>query len=101
VVPSVVAQRIIVKFLTNKSVKPAEIQIRLRTQIGDETFSRTQVYDWSKSFKKGRTEVEKIRRLHLLQRKLWPVILKLLRHLIHRLSDIIMNHQHSLLYQSS
>jgi hypothetical protein len=49
VVPSAVAQRIVVKFLTNENVKPAEILIRLRTQLGDETLSRTLVYDWSKS----------------------------------------------------
>jgi hypothetical protein len=46
VVPSAVAQRIIVKFLTNKNVKPAEIVNRLRAQFGSETLSRTQLYDW-------------------------------------------------------
>jgi histone-lysine N-methyltransferase SETMAR len=56
-VSSAVAQRIIVKFLTTENVKPAEILMRLREQFGDETLSRTQVYDWSKSFKEGRTEV--------------------------------------------
>jgi hypothetical protein len=58
VVPSAVAQRIIVTFLTNENVKPADILKRLRAQFGDETLSRTQVYDWSKSFEEGRTEVE-------------------------------------------
>jgi len=53
VVPSAVVQLIIVKFLTNKNVKPFEILMRLRTQFSDETLSRTQVYDWSKSFKEG------------------------------------------------
>jgi hypothetical protein len=53
VVPSAVAQRIIVTFLTNENVKPAEILMRLRAQFGDETLLRTQVYDWSKSFKKA------------------------------------------------
>jgi len=55
VLPSAVAQSIVVKFLTNENVKPAEILTRLRAQLGDETLSRTQVYDWSKSFKEGRT----------------------------------------------
>jgi hypothetical protein len=44
VVPSAVAQRIVVKFLTNENVKPAEILMRLRAQFGDETLSRTQMY---------------------------------------------------------
>jgi hypothetical protein len=35
VVPSAVAQCIIVKFLTNENVKPAEILIKLREQFGD------------------------------------------------------------------
>jgi hypothetical protein len=53
VVPSAVVQLIIVKFLTNKNVKPYESLMRLRTQFSDETLSRTQVYDWSKLFKEG------------------------------------------------
>jgi hypothetical protein len=52
-------------------VKPAQILIRLIAQFGDETLSRTQLYDWSKSLKEGRTEVEIMRRLHLLREKLW------------------------------
>jgi hypothetical protein len=70
--PSAVAQRIIVTFLSNEDVKSAEILTRLRAQFDDETFLRTQLYDWSKSFKEGRTKVENMRRLHLLQGKLWP-----------------------------
>jgi hypothetical protein len=53
-------------------VKPAEILNRLGAEFGDEIFSRTQVYNWNNSFKEGQTEVENMRRLHLLQRKLWP-----------------------------
>jgi hypothetical protein len=53
VVLSAVAQRIIIKFLTNEIVKPPEILMRLRAQFGDETLSRIQVQDWSKSFKEG------------------------------------------------
>jgi hypothetical protein len=55
VLPSAVAQSIVVKFLTNENVKPAEVLTRLRAQFSDETLSRTQVYDGSKSFKEGRT----------------------------------------------
>jgi len=44
VVPLVVVQHMIVKFLTNKNVKPAEILTRLRAQVSDETVSRTQVH---------------------------------------------------------
>jgi len=40
------------------------------TPPGDKTVSRTQVYDWCKSFKEGQTEVENMRRLHPLQGKL-------------------------------
>jgi hypothetical protein len=53
-------------------VKPAEILMRLGAQFSDETFSRTQVCDWSKSFKEGWTEVENMLRLYLLQGTLWP-----------------------------
>jgi hypothetical protein len=48
-------------------MKPAEILMSIRDQFGDETLSRTQMYDWSRSFKGGRTEVENMRRLYLLQ----------------------------------
>jgi hypothetical protein len=39
-------------------VKPAEILTILRAQFGDEILSRTQVYDWNKSFKENWTQVE-------------------------------------------
>jgi hypothetical protein len=71
-VPSAVAQRIIVKFLLNKNVKFAEILKRLRAQFYDETPSRTEAYDWGKSLKEGGTEVKNMPRQHLLQGKLWP-----------------------------
>jgi hypothetical protein len=51
VVPSAVVQHITVKFPTNENVKPAKILMRLGAQLGDETLSRTQVYDRSKSLK--------------------------------------------------
>jgi hypothetical protein len=56
-------------------VKPVEILNRLRAKVCDETLSRTQVYDWSKLLKAGRKEVENMRRLHILQVKLWPTFL--------------------------
>jgi hypothetical protein len=69
VIPSAVALRIIVKFLTNESVKPADILVRLRAQFGDETLSKTQVYVCL-LFKRGRTGVEYVRRLRHLQGRL-------------------------------
>jgi len=58
VVPSGVVQHIIIIFLTNGNVKPAEILIRLRAQFSNEMLSRIQVYNWSKSFKEGQTEIK-------------------------------------------
>jgi len=66
VVLSAVVQRLVVKFPANENEKSAEILKRLRAQFDDETLSRTQMYDWSKSFKEGQTEVENMRRLRLL-----------------------------------
>jgi hypothetical protein len=37
-----------------------EVLMRLRAQFGDTTLSRTQVCDWSKSFKKGQRDAENI-----------------------------------------
>jgi len=54
-VPSVVA---VVKFTTNENVNPAEIVMRLRAQFDDETLSRTEISDCSKTFEEGRTGVE-------------------------------------------
>jgi hypothetical protein len=48
VVPSAVAQCIIVTFLTNENEKLADILMRLSVQFGDEMLSRTQVYDFFK-----------------------------------------------------
>jgi hypothetical protein len=60
VVLSTAAQHIIIKFITKKNMKSAEILMRLRAKFGDEMPSRTQVYDWIKSFKEGWTEVENV-----------------------------------------
>jgi hypothetical protein len=67
VVPSAAGQHIIVKCLINENVKADEILMRLGTQLDDETLSRTQMHDWSKSRKEGRTEVENMRRLRFQQ----------------------------------
>jgi hypothetical protein len=52
-------------FLTKENVEPVEILIRLTAQFGDETPSRIQVYDWSKPFKEGRTEIGNMRRRNI------------------------------------
>jgi hypothetical protein len=44
VVPSAVAQCIIVKYLTNENLKPAEILRRLRADFGNEELSTMQLY---------------------------------------------------------
>jgi hypothetical protein len=69
VAPSAVAQRIIVKFLTNENVRLPYILMRLRAQFDDEKLSRIHVYDWSKLFKEGRRKVDNMRRLQHLQGK--------------------------------
>jgi hypothetical protein len=44
VIPSAVAQHLILKFLTKENVKSADIVKMLRVQFGDETLSETQMY---------------------------------------------------------
>jgi hypothetical protein len=57
-VPSSVAQRIIIKFLTKEGVTPSEIFTRLQAQFGDECLSQPRVFSWAKSFREGRGHVE-------------------------------------------
>jgi hypothetical protein len=57
-VPSSVAQRIIIKFLTKEGVIPYEIFIRLQAHFGDEYLSQPRVFGWTKSFREGRDRVE-------------------------------------------
>lgn len=52
-----VEQRIIIKFLTNEGVNSTEILTRLRAQYGDQCLSKSRVFEWSKSFRDGRTHV--------------------------------------------
>ncbi|KAG5326632.1 GVQW3 protein, partial [Pseudoatta argentina] len=59
-VPASVAQRVIIKFLTKKGVKPCAILTGLKVQYGDDTLSKTQVFDWAKKFKSGRESVENV-----------------------------------------
>jgi hypothetical protein len=58
VTPSAVAQRTVVKFLTNKNMKPAEMLMRLRAQFGDETLLRTQMCDRVDHLKKARQRLK-------------------------------------------
>jgi hypothetical protein len=62
VVPSALAQSLIIKFVTNENVKPAEILMIFRAQFGEGMLSRIQAYYWTKSFNVGDTEVENMLR---------------------------------------
>jgi hypothetical protein len=79
VAPSAVTKRIILTFLTKENVKPADILMRLRAELIDEAVSRIQVYDWRKSFKESRKQVENMQRLQILQEKFWRAFLGLLQ----------------------
>ena len=50
-------QRVVMKFLVNEGVKPADIYRRLQAQYGDEMLSRSKTFEWCKRFKDGRTSV--------------------------------------------
>jgi hypothetical protein len=97
VVASVVTKPIIVEFLTNEDVKPAEFLLELRAEFDYGTLPRIRVYKYSKSFKEGRTEVENERRLYLLQGMLWQVFFGTLKD-SHRFSDDTKKHQRMLLF---
>jgi len=47
-------QRVVMKFLVNEGVKPADIYRTLQAQYGDETLSRSKTFKWCKRFKDGR-----------------------------------------------
>jgi hypothetical protein len=57
-VPSSVALRIIIKFLTKEGVNPSEIFTSFQAQFGDECLSQPRVFSWAKSFREGRERVE-------------------------------------------
>jgi len=48
-------QRVVMRFLVNEGVKPADIYRRRQAQCGDEKLSRSKTYEWWKSFIDGRT----------------------------------------------
>jgi len=50
-------QCVVMKFLVNEGVKPADIYRRLQAQYGDEMLSRSKTYECCKRFKDGRTSV--------------------------------------------
>jgi len=57
-VHSSVAQRIIIKFLSNEGVKSSEVFTRLKVQFGDTALSQNRVYTWAREIKGGRERVE-------------------------------------------
>jgi len=46
-------ERVVMKFLVNKGVKPTDIYRRLQAQCGDETLSHSKTFEWCKRFKDG------------------------------------------------
>jgi hypothetical protein len=50
-------QCVVMKFLVNEGVKPADIYRRLQAQYGDETLIRSKTSEWCKHFKDGRMSV--------------------------------------------
>ena len=58
-VPATIAQRVVIKFLTNENVRPNEIWRRLRAKYGESTLSKKQVKFWYKEFHGGRDAVQK------------------------------------------
>ena len=57
-VPITIAQRVVIKFLTNENVGSNEIWRRVRAQYGESTLSKTQVKFWHKEFLGGRDALQ-------------------------------------------
>lgn len=55
---NIVPQPIIIRFLTNEGIRPAEILQRLQAQFGEICLQKTQVYDWNNIFVEGQVEVK-------------------------------------------
>lgn len=55
---NIVPQPIIVTFLTNEGIRPAEILKRLQAQFEEICLKKTQVYDWNNMFVEGQVEVK-------------------------------------------
>ena len=53
-----VKQRINLKFLVRRGKTPTEALKLLQEVYGDNTISRTRLFDWHRRFKEGREEVE-------------------------------------------
>lgn len=79
-----VAQRIIIKFLTNEGVKPAEIRDRLRAQFGENALSWPRVKAWCAEFKKGREKVENMSHPRRPRSSITPGNIAVVRELIER-----------------
>jgi len=52
-----IEQRVVMKFLVNEGVKPADIYRRFQAQYGDEMLGRSKTSEWCKRFKDGQTSV--------------------------------------------
>jgi hypothetical protein len=50
-------QRVVMKFLVNEGVKPADIYRRFQAQCGDETLKRSKTFELCKRFKDSGTSV--------------------------------------------
>ena len=50
-------QRVVMKFLLNEGVKPADIYRRLQAHYDEETLSHSKRFEWCKRFKDGRRSV--------------------------------------------
>ncbi|KAJ4426022.1 hypothetical protein ANN_27649 [Periplaneta americana] len=57
---SCVEQRVVMKFLVNEGVSPAEIHRRLEAQYGVDTLSRSKTFEWCKRLKEGCTSVNSV-----------------------------------------
>jgi len=56
-VSACIEQRVVMKFLVNKGVKPADIYRRLQAQYDVEMLSRSKTSEWCKCYKDGHTSV--------------------------------------------
>ena len=68
-----VEQRCVIKFLVKEKVKPAEIFRRLQAQYGEQTMSRTRVYEWCEQFREGRELVTNEAHGHIRPTAVTPV----------------------------
>jgi hypothetical protein len=78
-VPSAVAQRIVVKFVTNENVKPSEILMKLRAKCGGETLSRIQVCMTRESHLKKAKDRLKTYEATPSAGMLWPALFEYLK----------------------